>query len=189
MDVAQKDKSDSQKRKGEKKEIRPTGQKKKNEFEEGGNLFACPRFPTHCAQSSQSGKHAALPSCQRPMSIWRGLSIFTHHIQGSGNCKSMSAYNGWVPVVHITFFKIVSMLLDSPNLLDGYSSPIFRLAKANAVLGLAWLDFLVLQTPSSLSRNILSLVPVEVCKMTTLELITLLRFSTAATFGPCYLLF
>ena len=82
MNVAQKDKSDSQKRKGEKKEIRPTGQKKKNEFEEGGNLFACPRFPTHCAQSSQSGKHAALPSCQRPMSIWRGLSIFTHHIQG-----------------------------------------------------------------------------------------------------------
>ena len=68
------------KEKGRIKEICPTGQKKKNEFEEGGNLFACPRFPTHCAQSSQSGKHAALPSCQRPMSIWRGLSIFTHRV-------------------------------------------------------------------------------------------------------------
>ena len=86
MDAEQKDKSDTQKRKGDKKEICPTGHKKKKEFEEGGNLFACPRFPTHCAQSSQSGKHAALPSCQRPsnVNLERALNFHTSYtcIQG-----------------------------------------------------------------------------------------------------------
>ena len=82
MDAEQKDKSDTQKRKGDKKEICPTGHKKKKEFEEGGNLFACPRFPTHCAQSSQSGKHAALPSCQRSsnVNLERALNFHTSYI-------------------------------------------------------------------------------------------------------------